>query len=651
MAELNGIPLATHLEAITREWASRNSIYGYPSERIWRGFDDLDLSVPFHEKTAATPLGPASGPHTQLAQNIVLAFLAGGRIMELKTVQIQDRLEIPRPCIDARNVGYNVEWSQELRLSESLDEYVTAWILLKLIEEMELLGVPKGDPFYRTVFDISVGYDLAGISTPEIGAWLRTLRDAGERIEALMETLPGAFRHLADTPIDPHISDSVTLSTFHGCPRDEIEAIVEHLIAEHGFHVIVKLNPTLMGYDTVRELLVERMGYGHIELDPEAFAHDLQFDEGVAMIKRLETFAARHGKRVGAKFTNTLVVKNSARDVFQDPVMYLSGPPLHVLSLTTMHRFREAVGRHLPVSFSAGIDRRNVAEAVSCNMVPVTTCTDLLKTGGYRRMAIYLDELAGAMRAAEAATVAEFIRARGNSDNLGDAGATNAERLVAALPDDPRYHAANNRKAPRKIDSHLTLFDCITCDKCLPVCPNAANIALPATPGETAMPLLQRSNGGMTAGDGGTFVLEKDRQIANLADFCNECGDCDTYCPEHGGPYIEKPRIFHNAERYRQFADYDGFCRMDDGALLGRISGVEHVLRLDADADCYLWTSPELSARFSRAGEWLAGEWHDGVPADATVSSEPFFILKTIFEGLAAAGEDYPAVVVGWGRE
>jgi len=113
MAELRGVDLTTHLEAILSEFSARESIYGYPSRKMFRGFPGYDFSVRFHDRMAATPLGPAAGPHTQMAQNIVLSFLGGGRIMELKTVQILDQLEIPRPCIDVRNVGYNIEWSQE----------------------------------------------------------------------------------------------------------------------------------------------------------------------------------------------------------------------------------------------------------------------------------------------------------------------------------------------------------------------------------------------------------------------------------------------------------------------------------------------------------------------------------------------------------
>ena len=35
---------------------------------------------------------------------------------------------------------------------------------------------------------------------------------------------------------------------------------------------------------------------------------------------------------------------------------------------------------------------------------------------------------------------------------------------------------------PRKINSHLVLFDCITCDKCIPVCPNDANFIYETPP-------------------------------------------------------------------------------------------------------------------------------------------------------------------------
>ena len=127
---------------------------------------------------AANPIGPAAGPHTQLAQNIALGWLAGARIFELKTVQINDRLTLSRPCIDMATVGYNTEWSQELRLEESLREYVKASMLIEILGAWGLVGMKAERPQARGerglgspdafVFDISVGYDLEGHPQPAL---------------------------------------------------------------------------------------------------------------------------------------------------------------------------------------------------------------------------------------------------------------------------------------------------------------------------------------------------------------------------------------------------------------------------------------------------------------------------------------------------
>ena len=100
----------------------------------------------FHDRVAGNASGPASGPQTQMAQNLVLSWLAGGRIMELKTVQVNDELKISRPCIDAANIGYNVEWSQELRVAESLDQYVQGAMLIHMLRHApDVFGHPFGD--------------------------------------------------------------------------------------------------------------------------------------------------------------------------------------------------------------------------------------------------------------------------------------------------------------------------------------------------------------------------------------------------------------------------------------------------------------------------------------------------------------------------
>ena len=122
--ELVPQPLATLLRRIDREPTQAGAIFDLPLDKCWRGSPEgLDLSRRFHGERLTNTVGPAAGPHTQLAQNLALSYLAGARVMELKTVQILDDLKIPRPCIDATNVGYNGEWSQELKIEQSTLEY------------------------------------------------------------------------------------------------------------------------------------------------------------------------------------------------------------------------------------------------------------------------------------------------------------------------------------------------------------------------------------------------------------------------------------------------------------------------------------------------------------------------------------------------
>lgn len=604
------------------EWRSREAIFDLPKRRFWRPKPGLDLSVPFHGERAECAAGPAAGPQSQLAQNIILSWLAGGRVIELKTVQIDDHLELPRPCIDARTIGYNVEWSQELQVEESLEEYVKAWMLLHILRE-ELresfceLALP--------LFDMSVGYDLAGIRSAKVGRFIRGLMDATPTIDRLRAELRGPFAAYAAMDFSPRIADCITLSTFHGCPPSEIESICEYLLRELETHVVVKMNPTQLGYEEVDGLLRGRLGYEGLELDPEAFAHDLNWDQAQGLIERLDAVAQSVGRTVGVKYSNTLVVKNRD-EFFSEPTMYLSGAPLHVLAIRLAARFRDRFGGRFGVSFSAGIDRVNFAEAVLGGLAPVTSCTDLLRAGGYGRMQGYLRALEKRLGELGAGTVAEGIIAiaarvdaagliaavtvdeaqqaalggilaagvgglQGRLESAGlaeltagleaEAGRRNLHDYAARVADDPRYSAAKNSKLPRKIGRKLVLFDCISCDKCVQVCPNDANFFIETAQLEVSSPIYELEKGAVVVAEHEDYRVEGSHQLANYADFCNECGNCDVFCPEDGGPYIIKPRFFENRASFLESPGHDGFVVEAAGgalSMLGRIGGQVHQL-------------------------------------------------------------------------
>lgn len=593
MAKLIPIPFDVLLTRLLRELEQGGAVFDLPRRRFFRGDPALDLSVSIHGHRAATPFGPAAGPHSQLAQNIVLAWLAGGRVMELKTVQVKDDLVIPRPCIDMQTVGFNVEWSQELSLEESLEEYVKAAML---VEVLKASGIAGGAD--QTVFDMSVGYDLAGIRSPRVRAFLSGMLDARPLVDRLRQQIPARWSHLRDLPFPARISETLTLSTFHGCPPDEIERICELLLDEVGLDVVVKLNPTLLGEQEVTDVLHARLGYHELEVPRAAFEKDARWEQVVGFVGRLAERARGAGRGFGVKCTNTLIVRNHKR--FFPPTekeMYLSGAPLHVLAVALVRRLRRTFGDAHPISFSAGVDAQNFADAVALGLKPVSVCSDLLGPGGYGRAARYFAELTARMKAAGATDLDTFtLLAHGQAEAaldglglappvaarcraaLGGGGDLRAaagdafERWVSAarLRDtevyaeralaDERYAARRNSTPPKKVGSALHLFDCLTCDKCIPVCPNDANFTLPLAAGEVALERLVPAAGGFALEAGGALKLERPRQIANFADACNACGHCDVMCPEDGGPYVVKPRFFGTVAAWREAAPLDGLA-------------------------------------------------------------------------------------------
>jgi putative selenate reductase len=149
---------------------------------------------------------------------------------------------------------------------------------------------------------------------------------------------------------------------------------------------------------------------------------------------------------------------------------------------------------------------------------------------------------------------------------------------VPLATEDARYGRARNAKPPKKIGSELELFDCITCSKCVPVCPNDANFVFVLPRLEQPIVKLRLDGDTWTSRLDGTLVIEQKQQYANFADFCNECGNCDVFCPEDGGPYVVKPRFFGSLADWRELAKLDGFALETDAQesrIWGRIGGRE----------------------------------------------------------------------------
>ena len=381
------LSFAELMEQALREYNSRGTVFGV--HELYRHTSGKTLPI-FREKLE-TPFGPAAGPHTQLSQNLLAAYAGGSRFFEVKTVQIMDGEElskcIARPCILAKDEGYNVEWSTELTVPQAFAEYVKAYYAMKLLSVEWGLGDPDG-----FVINMSVGYDLAGIQSEKIDRYINDMRDA-EHTDVWRECRAWALANLSSFKkvtaeyvegISPKVCDSITLSTLHGCPLDEIERIAVYLIGQKGLNTYIKCNPTLLGYEFARETM-DGMGYDELVFDDHHFRDDLQYADAVPMFRRLLQLAAENNVEFGVKLTNTFPV-TIARGELPGEEMYMSGKSLYPLSISLAARLEKDFGGKLRVSYSGGADFFNIGDIYDCGVWPITMATTLLKPGGYNRL-------------------------------------------------------------------------------------------------------------------------------------------------------------------------------------------------------------------------------------------------------------------------
>jgi putative selenate reductase len=261
-----------------------DSIFGIPRQHFYTPREDDPFRTTAFGHLLETPFGPAAGPHSQMAQNIVASWLCGARYIELKTVQTLDVLDVSKPCIDMEDEGYNVEWSQELKVHQSFDEYLRAWVLIHALHHK--LGFPGEAP--GIVFNLSVGYDLEGIQQPNMQWFLDQMQDCSEHKQAVVEQVARFYPEVRDVDIPDRISDNVTLSTMHGCPPGEIESISTYLLRERQLHTLVKCNPTLLGSERVRTILNQDLQYSDVVVPDIAFEHDLKYPDAVQMLEAVK---------------------------------------------------------------------------------------------------------------------------------------------------------------------------------------------------------------------------------------------------------------------------------------------------------------------------------------------------------------------------
>lgn len=468
------IPFLELLNECLDEYKAKKSFFGVPV--VVNEFD--------------TPIGPAAGPHTQMAQNLVSAYAAGATVFELKTVQILEGLElgIVKPCIYVGSEIYNTEWSTELTVKEATAEYIKAAILIQILsKEFDLT------PFERLQFVMSLGYDFDGICSSKLDNFIESMKNAYSTEEwkkdiFILKGCLDKFSNLTEEDIanfTPVICDTVTLSTMHGCPAEDIEKIAKYLLKEKRLNTYIKMNPTLLGQADIERILTKK-GY-EISLPKEMFEKDIDMTSAKKIISACQKTAGENGLFFGIKLTNTLPV-NILNNELQGEQMYMSGPALFALSINTAYLLEKEFEGNLSVSYSGGADHKNILEILEAGIAPVTVSSFLLKPGGYKNLSRLL--------------VKADIPSKIDLNSLC---------VLAELSIKDENYDRKMPKAYKRQENYTS--DCAVCHNCEDICPNRANKRISQKEKET---------------------------VIHINSLCNECGACAHSCLMGHIPYKEK---------------------------------------------------------------------------------------------------------------
>jgi putative selenate reductase len=120
-------------------------------------------------------------------------------------------------------------------------------------------------------------------------------------------------------------------------------------------------------------------------------------------------------------------------------------------------------------------------------------------------------------------------------------------------------HKAKDDRAFAEREAARCLECNYVCNKCVEVCPNRANIVI-ETPDKRG--------------------FTDSMQILHIDAYCNECGNCGTFCPWNGKPYKDKLTVYNRIDDFGN-SDNPGFF-IEDGTLHLRQNGVTALYGIDA---------------------------------------------------------------------
>lgn len=427
---LQPLPMSRMVEHIARELEMTSTVYsvspgyrGAPS-----GAGELDL-----------PLGVAPGPHGLLAQNLVCAYVAGGRFLSLATLGAPGddlRVESDGVCRRKARAGGGLPPRQ------AAAEAIKASILIRLLCRELGLGDPNG---FALV--MSLPGEREALERPEVQEYLSTLRDASADplwAESLAAA-KGAVRRFNNLDrqdldgLDPCISHTARVSL----PKNgDFSGI--RLLLDRGISVIVRVDLSW----TAGEL--DRALQGLLAACP-------------AQAERASSAGETQGeRRSGAGETQPFLALEASGSLPTAPGEWRTGPFSAPKTLRLAAKIAE-IAPEIPLYYAGGGDQLNLARLAAQGFRAICVTTTLLKPGGYLRLRQMARTLA-ALR----------LPANGGASCASGVDPAALDKLADALSQEPRYRGENVAKRERK-PGKPPLTDCFTAP-CQSGCPFGEDI-------------------------------------------------------------------------------------------------------------------------------------------------------------------------------
>jgi len=96
-----------------------------------------------------------------------------------------------------------------------------------------------------------------------------------------------------------------------------------------------------------------------------------------------------------------------------------------------------------------------------------------------------------------------------------------------------------------------------------------------------------------------TFEITQNRQTYNIADWCNECGNCATFCPTSGNPYLDKPKVHLNQKSFDE-SPWGYIFENNGNEKIIKYKNNEKLYVLIIKNDVLLFENDEIKAKFDK---------------------------------------------------